>query len=332
MATLKDVAQLAHVDISTVSRALNNSSYVHPATKKRILAAVKTLSYRPNLIARGLREGKRQTIGLIIPSMQLTIYNDLARVIEQSALAKGYYVITCMTDDDPIIEEESLNRLRDGFVDGIIIASTGGNRRLLRDIQTTGIPVMQLMRKHDKLLNCSIANYSQAATIGTQYLIGKGCQHIGLINGPQLLSPYADRYEGYHQLMHDDGLTEYVKELPNINGSYFQLGLNSTNELLTKFPKIDGLLVANDTVGMGTLRQLKKMNLNVPDEVKIISLTGYSIGDMLDIKLSSVDLPLEKIGISALNRLIADIEHPDQDPIEIEHDIYSTKLTIRESC
>lgn len=68
MATLKDVAKLACVDVSTVSRALSNTSYVHPETKKRILAAVKKLSYHPNILAKALREGKRHTIGIIIPA------------------------------------------------------------------------------------------------------------------------------------------------------------------------------------------------------------------------------------------------------------------------
>lgn len=67
--TLKDVAKLAAVDVSTVSRALNNTSYVHPETKKRILAAVETLSYRPNLLAKGLRQGKRHTLGVVVPRL-----------------------------------------------------------------------------------------------------------------------------------------------------------------------------------------------------------------------------------------------------------------------
>ena len=73
MATLKDVAKLANVDVSTVSRALNNTSYVHPDTKARVLAAVKELSYQPNVLAQGLRQGKRHTIGVVVPRLYLTV-------------------------------------------------------------------------------------------------------------------------------------------------------------------------------------------------------------------------------------------------------------------
>lgn len=91
MATLKDVAKLACVDVSTVSRALNGSSYVHPETKARIFEAVKQLSYQPNLLAKGLRQGKRNTLGLVIPSLKLTIFAEIAQGIEQEARKLGYF-------------------------------------------------------------------------------------------------------------------------------------------------------------------------------------------------------------------------------------------------
>ena len=77
MATLKDVAKLANVDVSTVSRALNNTSYVHPDTKKKIFKAVEQLSYRPNLLAKGLKQGKRRTLGVVVPSVNLSIFGEI---------------------------------------------------------------------------------------------------------------------------------------------------------------------------------------------------------------------------------------------------------------
>ena len=149
MATLKDVAKLAHVDVSTVSRALNNTSYVHPDTKSRIMAAVKELSYQPNLLAKGLKQGKRKTIGIVIPKLTFSIFADVASGAEETARKHGYASLICNTDDDKNIEKESLNRLRNGLVDGILIVGTGGNKRLLRDIQASGITIMQIIREQD---------------------------------------------------------------------------------------------------------------------------------------------------------------------------------------
>ena len=105
MATLKDVAKLANVDVSTVSRALNNASYVHPDTKTKILEAVKTLSYRPNVIAQSLKQGKRHTIGVVIPRLSFSIFADITQGIEETAHKRGYETLICNTDDNKNTEK-----------------------------------------------------------------------------------------------------------------------------------------------------------------------------------------------------------------------------------
>lgn len=107
MATLKDVAKLACVDVSTVSRALNNTSYVHPDTKARILAAVKELSYQPNVLAKGLRQGKRHTIGIVVPRLSMTVFAELIQGIDEEARYHGYSILVCTTEDDPDVERMS---------------------------------------------------------------------------------------------------------------------------------------------------------------------------------------------------------------------------------
>ena len=125
MATLKDVARLANCDVSTVSRALNNTSYVHPDTKARILEAVKELNYHPNVITRSLHQGKRRTIGVIVPKIQLSVFGDVILGIQQEARKNGYATLISSCGEDEKLEKDELNRLREGFVDGLIIAGTG---------------------------------------------------------------------------------------------------------------------------------------------------------------------------------------------------------------
>ena len=101
MATLKDVAALAHCDVSTVSRALNNTSYVHPETKARIMAAVKELSYKPNVIARGLRRGRLNTIAVVIPKLSFSIFSEVASGIA-SLIASGIDCVCNLTDNNVV--------------------------------------------------------------------------------------------------------------------------------------------------------------------------------------------------------------------------------------
>ena len=108
MATLKDVAKLANVDVSTVSRALNNTSYVHPETKERVYAAARELGYHPNVIARALRQGHSYIIGVVVPRLHLTIFSEILQGIEEQARKLGYMTTVCVTEDDPRLEKDRL--------------------------------------------------------------------------------------------------------------------------------------------------------------------------------------------------------------------------------
>lgn len=330
MATLKDVARLACVDVSTVSRALNNTSYVHPDTKARIFAAVKELSYQPNVLAQGLRQGKRHTIGVVIPRLYLTLFAEITQSIELESRKLGYATLLCHTEDDPAIEKECLNRLRNGFVDGIIIAGTGRNSRLIRDIHASGIAVTQIVRKQDSSISSVIADYDACGYETVKYLYSKGCREIGLINGSTSLAPYRERYNGYHRAIEELGLSETcaVSLEP---GNSFDYGYQCTEELLSQNPDLDAIMAAVDIQGMGALRALKDRGLRVPDQVRLVSLTGHSIGGLLETSMTSLEIPAREIGERATNMIIKEIEAPGDGKPSIQHLVFTAALIERES-
>lgn len=330
MATLKDVARLACVDVSTVSRALNNTSYVHPDTKARICAAVKELSYQPNVLAQGLRQGKRHTIGVVVPHMQITVFTDIAQSIEVEARKLGYATLICHTDDDPSIEKECLNRLRNGFVDGIIIAGTGRNGHLVRDIHASGIAVTQIVRKQENTISSVIADYDACGYDTVKYLAAKGCKEIGLINGSTNLAPYRERYYGYHRAMEELGLFETCAESKEQYNS-FEYGFQCTNELLEQNPDLDAIMAAADIQGMGAIRALKVRNIRVPEQIRIVSLTGHSIGGLLETSMTSLEIPAGEMGVKATHMAIDEIEAPSDMKPDVEHVVFGTSLVERES-
>lgn len=330
MATLKDVARLACVDISTVSRALNNTSYVHPDTKARIFAAVKELSYQPNVLAQGLRQGKRHTIGLVVPHLQLTLFAEIAQSIEAESRKHGYATLMCHTDDNPAIEKECLNRLRNGFVDGIIIAGTGHNGRLLRDIHTSGIAVTQIVRKQEDSLSSVIADYAACGYETVRYLYEKGCRHIGLINGSTNLAPYRGRYEGYHKAIQELGLDEICAVSMEPCNS-FEYGYQCTEELLDYNPDLDAIMAAVDIQGMAAIRVLKDRNIRIPDQIRVVSLTGHSIGSLLETSMTSLEIPAREMGENAARMIIDEIESASEAKPSIQHLIFGASLVERES-
>lgn len=329
MATLKDVAKLANCDVSTVSRALNNTSYVHPDTKARILAAVKELSYKPNVLAQGLRQGKRHTIGVVVPRLSMTIFAEILQGIEEQARYLGYSILICNTEDDPETERECLNRLRNGFVDGIIIAGTGKCGRLLRDIQVSGIAVIQIIRKQEKNISSVVADYEAGAYEAVQYLADKGCREIGFINGPMSLATYHDRYQGYRKAIHEKGLKEICSE-SMIPTNTFEYGFQCAEELLDSNFALDAMIVAVDIQGIGAIRALKERGLLIPDDMKLVSLTGHSIGGMLETTMTSMEIPAHEMGRKAAGMVVEAVETKGS-PQDISHLVFDPVLIERES-
>ncbi len=331
MATLKDVARLACVDVSTVSRALNNTSYVHPDTKARILAAVKELSYQPNVLAQGLRQGKRHTIGVVVPRLHMTIFAEITEGIEEKAKNLGYATLICNTEDDPKIEREGLNRLRNGFVDGIIIAGTGRNGRLLRDIHASGLAVTQIVRQQDNTISSVIANYNSCGYEATKYLASKGCREIGFINGSMKLAPYRERYNGFSRALKELGLNETCA-VSNESIHSMEYGYDCTLDLLEQNPNLDAIIVAVDAQGIGAMRALKENGFKVPDQVRLISLTGHVIGRMLETTMSSMEMPAHEMGANAARITIEEIEASSDQKPSPQHLVFSPLLVERESC
>lgn len=330
MATLKDVARLACVDVSTVSRALNNTSYVHPDTKARILAAVKELSYQPNVLAQGLRQGKRHTIGVVIPHMHLTVFADITQSIEVESRRLGYAMLICHTNDDPALEKECLNRLRNGFVDGIIIAGTGRNGRILRDIRTSGIAVTQIVRKQETGISSVVADYDACGYEMVKYLYAKGCREIGLINGPMNLAPYRERYQGYCRAMEELGMTGTCADSMG-PGNSFDYGYRCTEELLMKNPKLDAIMAAVDIQGMAALRALKDRGIRVPEQIRLVSLTGHSIGELLETTMTALEIPAQEMGAKVTRMVIDEIEAPEGEKPSVQHLVFPASLVERES-
>lgn len=329
MATLKDVAKLACVDVSTVSRALNNTSYVHPDTKERIYAAAKELGYHPNIMAQALRQGRKHTIGVVVPRLHIAIFSEILQGIEQCAREKGYAVLICVTEDDAKTERTCLNRLRNGFVDGIIIAATGKNGRLIRDIKASGISVVQIVRRQEYNISSVDADFEACGYNAVEFLYKKGCRSIGMIAGAQHLYPYKGRYDGYRKAIKKYGLQEHVSECDFAVNS-FEYGLTCASQLLDHVSDLDAIIACVDVQGLGALRAVKEAGCTT-NEVKVISLTGHQVGAMLQNTMTSMEMPAHEMGVKAADMVIEDIEAPADQKPGIQHLTVTAILKERET-
>lgn len=330
MATLKDVAKLACVDISTVSRALNNTGYVHPDTKKRVYAAAKELGYHPNVMAQALRQGKRHTIGVIVPSFFLSVFAEIVMGINQEAQRQNYAVLLCNSSDDPAIEKECLNRLRGGFIDGLIIGSTGRNTHLIQDIQASGTPVVQVIREQVPRMNSIVGDYKATGYDAVQYLYQLGSRNIGFLGGNNKIMPFRDRYVGYQRAIQELGLPEFT--IPSsFVGHSFEHGYREAQALLFQYPQLDAIITSVDSQGLGVLRLLKEQKKRVPEDVRVMSLTGHTIGALLETSMTAMEIPAVEMGASAVTMLLEELNAPEDMHPSPKRLVFQAELIERES-
>ncbi|MBE6906102.1 MAG: LacI family transcriptional regulator [Ruminococcaceae bacterium] len=308
MATIRDVAKLANVDVSTVSRALNNKENVHPETKRRILKAVEDLCYQPNMLARGLKERRSHTIALLMPGFGTSVFTSVAEGVEFAARGNDYTVIVCNTEGNPRIEAAYINKLKNRFVDGFVCTTITSHSHHILSLKEEGIPVVLAVRMIDHSIDAVVMDYFKAAYDATMYLLDKGCRNICLINGSLDSIPFTDRYRGHLKALADCGILWDERNIENTEQSTFVNGFEAMTRLLNQHRQIDGVLASTDALAIGAIRALRKQSLRIPEDVKLIDCTGNPITAMLETPLTVMEMPGFKIGMQAATRLIELIE------------------------
>lgn len=330
MTTLKDIAKLAHVNASTVSRALNNSIYVHPDTKKRILDAAKKLSYDPHLLRQAIEKGKTHTIGIIVPNLQFSIFVDFVQNAEQNASAVNYKIVIGISDDDSEKEADLLERMRSGLVDGILITSTGDNNHLLEDINISGVPIIQIFRNVDNKLNCVSVNYQQSVEIAINYLLDRDVKNIGLINGFVKDESYKEKLIAFTKRMKKLNKPVVVANLNEYPRSFNKAGYDLASKIVSENPDLNGLLVANDIEALGVMQYLDSQKIAVPEKMKVISLAGCNMTNFAQTQVSATIFSIKNISMRALSLLISKVEKLEDLPVQ--HQALNTKFVNRRTC
>ena len=329
MATLKDVAKYAGVDVSTASRALNGSKNVSPETRAKVTAADRKLGYRPNTAAQALRKGRTNTIGVLLPWLHLASFSDILLGIGHAARKAGYFVPVCLTDDDPAVEKEYLNRMR-GTMDGIITVPTGRNTQLLREIREEGTAVVQLLRGQVPEISSIITEYETCAYDAVHFLYGKGSRKIGLISGSQRLVPFRRHYEGYMRAAEELGLEALALEEEDAVAE-FGYGYECAERLLDRYPALDAIIAAVDVMGVGAMRALRDRNVRVPEDVRVMSLTGHELGRILETGMTAMEIPAREMGAEAVRMIVEYIEAPEGEKPSVRHMSFPAYLVERES-
>lgn len=306
MATIKDVAKLANVSISTVSRVLNNSGYTSEETKKKVFQAIEKLKFQKNMVAAAMIKKQTSTFGLIIPDIKNIFYADLTRAVEDTANKNGFNVILCNTDNDLNKEREYINFLLQKGIDGIIFSTPEIQDENIKEVvrNRPDLPIIIIGSdvsgvKVDKVL---VDNFEGSYT-ATKHLLELGHKRIGFIAGQ--LDSYAtiERRKGFEQALND---YEIILDRNYIMLEAFKIqsGYKKGKEMLCKKDRPTAIFAGNDAIAVGIYKAARELKIRIPEELSVIGFDDSQFAEIVYPGLTTIRTPITEMGKKAVELAI----------------------------
>jgi LacI family transcriptional regulator len=332
MANIHDVARRAGVSVATVSHVINESRFVSPATRKKVLAAVAALNYRRDGIARSLRRSKTGTIGVLISDITNPFFSDLVRGIEDAIYDRkdGHNFILCNTEEDDAKELLYLNVLLEKRVDGLIIAPAGGNAAELTSIIASGVPIVFVDRAIDNVAADSVGvNNREAAREAVAHLIRLGHRRIALLRAQLCADTIHDRAAGYQDALAAAGLP-YDAALSLVSASTIAAAHKVGRALLASAARPDAVFCTNNFMTLGLMQAVTEAGLDCPQDIAIVGFDDFPWSTAFRPRLTAVAQPSYPMGVEAVGLLFDRILQRRQGaPIRLT---LNASLIVRDSC
>ena len=326
--TIKDIAKALGISIATVSRALTGSYEVNKETRERILAKATELHYKPNIQARNLLKRRNNMIGVIVPEFITFFFPEIIIGIQEVMNKAGYQVLICQSNESSELERKNVEMLEDSMVEGMIISVTkeSKNTDLYRRLINEQMPIVFINRVLPDLeASQVIIDDKKWAFKAVEHLIKCGYKRIAHLAGNEHLSVTQRRVQGYKDALehYNIPLQERLIMYVGVQQYCAKVGVDY---LLSLKEKPDAIFAVNDPVAIGTLLELRKKSIKVPEEIALVGFSESPIGRILG--LTSVAQPTFKIGNTAAEILLKKINNP-QTPNEIK--VLDAQLNIRSS-
>ncbi|MED4141111.1 LacI family DNA-binding transcriptional regulator [Priestia megaterium] len=305
MPTIYDVAKLSGLSKTTVSRVINNHSYVSEEKKNLVLKAIKELNYTPNPSARKLRGQVTTTIGVIVPRIVNPFFSYLVDSIEQVAYKNGYHVLIFQSNEDKEKELAFLNLLKTKQVDGIIMTSIENDWSIIEPFTESG-PIL-LCNEYVNNANVPIVRLDQykGAYIGVKHLLEKGHRKIGYCTGGLFAEEGKDkdRNQGYQKALQEAGIEPDPKWL-FVNQHSIEDGKQVVKKILSMEDRPTAIFTGSDEIAGGMMIEAKECDLKIPNDLAIIGFDDQPLAQMLDPKLTTIRQPIDQMGVKAMETLI----------------------------
>ena len=333
--TLKQIAKVLDVSISTVSKSLRNSLEISEDTRQKVQAFAKLYNYKPNNIALSLKNKKTKTICIIIPEIIHHFFATVISGVEHVANENGYNVIVCLSDESFDKEVINMEMLANGSIDGFIMSlskETQSKRDFhhISEVINQGMPVVMFDRvTNDILCDKVIIDDNLAAFNATSFLIEKGFKNIALITTIDYVSVGKLRTDGYIKALKINNLNikdDLILKIEDIDN--FESKIDS----LIKNNDIDAIFAVNELFAVTAIKIANKHGKKVPEDISVIGFTDGIISKYSSPSISTVGQNGIKMGEKAAKMLIERLENEEDDYDEhYKTEVIETELVVRES-
>ena len=308
--SLNDIARHLGVSKTLVSLVLNGKAKEHRISDevcKKVIDLARELNYKPNQIAKGLRTGKTNTIGLIIADIANPFFGKLGREIEKEAASNGYRVIFCSSDENAENSKKQIEMLQQGQVDGFIIAPPAGSENQILALKRNKTPFVLIDRHFPDIeTNYIVVDNIKASYEAVSHLIDKGYRKIACVTLNVHLNNMNQRVLGYKQALIDHNIpvdNELIKMMPFSHEKDDIIDAVKQLEPGNK-EKVEAVFFATSKLGIMGIETIHSMGLNIPDDIAIVSFDDPDAYKISQPPVSAIAQPLKEIGRESVRVLL----------------------------
>jgi DNA-binding LacI/PurR family transcriptional regulator len=326
---IADVAEKAGVCITTVSRVLNNNTQVRESNRQKVLQTIQALGYNPNAAARALSKGTKDTLGVIIRTLNDPYWADLVEKIEQEALERGYLVVLAVVNDrDFSMEKRWAKIFSEGRTDGMILVSPQKEADYIMDLRESNFPVVIVDNNSGNIdMPSVVVDNVEGGRLATAHLLALGHTRIGHLVGRTEYSAARDRMAGY-RLAHTEAGLDVRQDLVRYCNYDFGDAQRIAREWLSSSERPTAVFAFDDVMAIAVMNAAQSLRMTIPGDLSVVGFDDGPVCKWLMPPLTSVRQPSQEVAKEAVNIVFRYIQKrpPRQKVLTV-----SPTLVVRES-
>jgi len=304
--SIVDIANALNVSKTTISFILNGRAQekrIGADLVEKVMKYVEEVGYKPNSLAKSLRTGKSNTIGLMVEDISNPFFASIARLIEDRAYKNGYKIIYCSTDNDTRKTQELITMFRDRHVDGYIIAPPEGIESEIESLINDGLPVV-LFDRHLPYVNTDFIEVNNLFSTynAARHLIEQGFKNIAFVTFASQQTQMLDRVKGYHDAIKNEGLKVIIKEI--VFNQNEEVIMKPLREFIKSNPNIDAILFGTNHIGTCGLKVMQELDKKAPTDIAVISFDDYDVFALHSPPVTAIAQPIEEIADNVISVLL----------------------------